>query len=874
MNQTGASSIRRQPSIVLLPLFASVLIAGLLNFDLLWRLDNVLYDVGLRLSTSEAPTDIVLIAIDEASLDQLGRWPWPRRLHAKLIRELTAAGAKAIGYDVIFAEPDPHDAAGDLDLASAVRASKRVVLPVLAEQAHIGAPLVETLPLPALTEAAASLGHVHFELDADGIARSVYLYEGLGKPHWPHFSLALAKMSGYNPIAPAKMQTTSPYVWTRSQSRLIPFAGEAGTFAHLSFGRVVTGKFDPELIKDKIVLVGVTATGLGDALPTPMSALSQPMPGIEVNANVLSAIRSQTLIEPTDLKTRLLFSLFFVLTPLLFFAFLSPRATLAFTVAAMLVALAVSFLLLSVSRLWLPPVAILLTLSLCYPIWSWRRLETAMSYLDAELARMNREPRRVESTVDLDGTTTSYLRRVHKITQMAVYDAQKRQLLSLMPTDQNDARPLSPPPSLQRNQWARLGNEMWHLFEKNDQTYAFGIVVNQPPTAATLDTIKKSVSDSLNSERDRPRGSIELLQSRIELVQNATDQLIRLREFLSASLSQLPDGILIADALGRIVLANQLASTLFNDTELARSDLLDRLEQCSESQENGWVETLGRVITNSEPAQRQGVAPNGRDVFIHLSPLSVTGAHQFGIIATFSDVTELKQSERRRSELLSFISHDLRAPLVSILAVVDLAKNDHDAPAAPWLARVKRYGEQTLELAQQFVELSRVESRESLTFREVNLVDVCANAADQIWAQAQAKDIVIQQVPCSHTLWVHGDAQMLQRAIVNLLGNAIKFSRENSAIVVIIEKIGDMAHCAVKDTGCGIADEDMSSIFERFRRLTNRESVASHGVGLGLAFVKAVASSHGGDISVESKLGSGSTFRLTLPVSAHTASVV
>ena len=98
--------------------------------DALQRADNLLYDLDARLLSRSPPPQIAIVAIDEESLSALGRWPWPRRVHAQMIERLTQAGAKVIGMDILFAEPDVHDPDGDALLARAIRAHGRVVLPV------------------------------------------------------------------------------------------------------------------------------------------------------------------------------------------------------------------------------------------------------------------------------------------------------------------------------------------------------------------------------------------------------------------------------------------------------------------------------------------------------------------------------------------------------------------------------------------------------------------------------------------------------------------------------------------------------------------------------------------------------------------------
>lgn len=119
----------------------------------LHRWDSLFYDWNLAAWSRQPADDIIIVAIDEQSLREIGRWPWSRRTHAELIRTLSAAGAKAIALDIVFAEPDATDPAADAELAAALARNGRVVLPVLNEQNYLGGQLLETLPIPALAVA-------------------------------------------------------------------------------------------------------------------------------------------------------------------------------------------------------------------------------------------------------------------------------------------------------------------------------------------------------------------------------------------------------------------------------------------------------------------------------------------------------------------------------------------------------------------------------------------------------------------------------------------------------------------------------------------------------------------------------------------------
>jgi len=167
---------------------------GLLSFfSVLERIDAVFYDKISTIQQSLPDNNIVIVAIDEESLQTLGRWPWSRSLHAELINRLHKTGSNVIGLDILFSEPQNDPFADEL-LAAAIAAHGAVILPVapVADGNVERINLVE--PLSFFRENA-RLGHVDIELDSDGIARRVFLKAGIEEPRWPAFELALAAQS-------------------------------------------------------------------------------------------------------------------------------------------------------------------------------------------------------------------------------------------------------------------------------------------------------------------------------------------------------------------------------------------------------------------------------------------------------------------------------------------------------------------------------------------------------------------------------------------------------------------------------------------------------------------------------------------------------
>ena len=262
--------------------------------------------------------------------------------------------------------------------------------------------MIETLPRPEFAANAAAMGRVHVELDEDGIARSIFLWEGVGTPAWPHFAHAVLQAAQALPPALAPRQQVPdhdltgtshprPFILARQDERRINFLGPPGFVPSLSYAQVLEGEFMPGTFQGRIVLVGATAAGMGDRLPTPVSGLRQPMPGVEFHANVIEAMRSGTLVTRQPGWIVLIASILTSIAPLFWLPRLPPLPGLLAS-GLWFVGVAGSALLLPrVAGIWLPPSAALVAVALAYPIWSWRKLESAGRFLDQELARLQHD---------------------------------------------------------------------------------------------------------------------------------------------------------------------------------------------------------------------------------------------------------------------------------------------------------------------------------------------------------------------------------------------------------------------------------------------------------------------------------------------------
>jgi CHASE2 domain-containing sensor protein len=376
-------------ALILLSLVVLIHVTGLFS-----RVDNLIFDIGQKYHVMPAPNDIVIVAIDESSLSQLGRWPWSRQIHADLIQRLKQENTLAIGLDIVFSEPDQLNPAADIALAESIQQAGNVVLPVLLETTRVNGQLIETLPLPDLAANAADLGRVHAVLDEDGIARSVYLFEGIGAPIWQHFSQAVLNVALKQPsknqfqaqTSEQDSDTKSIFSLKRQQQKRVNFRGPPGHFPTISYAQVLNGEFAEDTFKNKIVLIGATASGMNDLLSTPVSGQAQPMAGVEFHANVLDSMRTKGLIDTMPMWLSLLVLIALALLPLVWMPKLSALRGLISTLLYFVLIGLLAAILPRVLSIWIAPSAALLPVLISYPVWSWRKLEAAQRYLDQELA--------------------------------------------------------------------------------------------------------------------------------------------------------------------------------------------------------------------------------------------------------------------------------------------------------------------------------------------------------------------------------------------------------------------------------------------------------------------------------------------------------
>ncbi len=347
------------------------------------RLDLLAYDLLLPTHTAHtAATNNgqppVVVAIDDASLEALGRWPWPRELHAQMVDRLREAGASAIGIAVLFSEPDTRNPASDAALATAIARQGHVVLATAPAQQPDGriaaAPLLPTLVAPE-TSAPPRLGHVDVEIDVDGQSRYIHLMAGNGEADTPALALAVLQQAapdpGWDQLVPVDTLHHAPNRWVRAHEVLLPRMRGLPT---VSFANALQSPQMLDIVRGRAVFVGITASGLGGELVTPLAVSRATLPSVVFHAQAFEALRSQAWIARAPALWPVLLALLVVSSVALVPAWQGRR--LLWMAGLLPLPLLVSAGVLLATRTWLPPATATLALAVALACWLAGQLRT------------------------------------------------------------------------------------------------------------------------------------------------------------------------------------------------------------------------------------------------------------------------------------------------------------------------------------------------------------------------------------------------------------------------------------------------------------------------------------------------------------------
>jgi signal transduction histidine kinase len=775
--------------------------------------------------TIHAPADLVILAIDDQSLQRVGQWPWPRSVMATALDKLTQAQPRSIGLDIIYAEPStPTD---DQHLAAAIARNSRVILPAQLYETNRNSSLItEWLrPLPEFAAAARSLGHAHISPEVDGMVRSIQLSKADDRANrlWA-FGLEVLRVAeqfaaddveeqasslrfGAHriPVRDETVGSTLPGVTIiRQNEMLINFAGPAGSFRYYSIADLLDDKIPPAAFAGKIVLIGAAAESMGDSRVVPFMHYSaakrqggQEMPGVEIHANIINTIRGRLSLRALPDWLAFAVALAVIVLSALVIRWFDGWRQLVFLGLILLIILLGSYFAFS-RYLIVPPLAPMLTgFAAVIPLLLNRSL-AASRELDIKLAALVRN-------------------------QQGFLTATTRPEADFI----NNQLKLDLPQSL-----------AWKLRAVDELTA--GLLARM----SFINRILSSMGEGV-------------------LVTDLAGQIV----FANGEARQL-----FGEQTAPI--GASLADLLIERGTLDQAQLQEAIKQVAE----GRTAQLEFAIDAAEPryyslllsALMTGIEAPERT---HPATFPPASSQPLGIVALISDITKRVELDRMKTETLQLVSHELRTPLTSIQGLSDVLLK-FPVPAAESREMLNTIYAEAVRLGEtinRYLDLTRLESgAQPLHLSPVSCQQLIADCIRNLSVFAAERQIRLTAEIEPNLPTLQADAQLLTQAVSNLLSNAIKYSPpETEATVIATAKHGSLI-ISVCDQGYGIPAEARERVFEKFYRLQRDTASDVVGTGLGLPLVKEIVERHGGRITLENNPSAGTTFIIQLPLQSST----
>lgn len=371
----------------------------------------------------------------------------------------------------------------------------------------------------------------------------------------------------------------------------------------------------------------------------------------------------------------------------------------------------------------------------------------------------------------------------------------------------------------------------------------------------------KNSSDEINTLGKTLNIMSGKLEEGLEKVQQEKDK-------LKTILYKLQDSIIVLDRDRKIQFINPATEKSFH---VSLEDIKGK-SYLGLFRHREVTEIVEKVFTTNEDEKLflefSGLQKQHLDIFITLAGKD----SQQMMIILIRDMTKIRQLEQVRKEFVANVSHELKTPLTSILGFTEtlLEENVDDMRTRNrFLQIIQDEAHRLLRLVNDLLSLSKLEGNKPTDFLHKEWIALAENirlVLKRFLTQANAKSINLTfKNLCPHLPLVYYDRDGLEQILINLIDNAIKYTKEQGSVKVTLEEIGEQIKISVLDTGLGIPQEDLERIFERFYRVDKARSRQLGGTGLGLSIVKHLVEAQGGHVFVESQVGKGTNFSFTIP---------
>jgi PAS domain S-box-containing protein len=339
------------------------------------------------------------------------------------------------------------------------------------------------------------------------------------------------------------------------------------------------------------------------------------------------------------------------------------------------------------------------------------------------------------------------------------------------------------------------------------------------------------------------------------------------RQRLESIVNSTPDAVLVTDHNDNLLLTNPAAQKVFGlyDDEMIGKHISEIITQ---------EEVLALLGAEENVQQSKELEfADGKTYIATASSVEVEGK-SVGRVCVLRDVTSFKQLDVSKSEFVSTVSHDLRSPLALIQGYTSMLKmvGELNDQQASYLKKITIETEKISHLVTNLLDLGRIEAGVGLHLEKKLVDDVIHRVIATAQVQADQKRVNINsEILQTNLPYFEADQDLLQQALYNLIDNAIKYTDPGGDISISLEVDSDKVLYKVEDNGIGISPADQQNLFQKFFRVSSRGGLEEGGSGLGLAIVKSIAERHGGQVRVESQLGTGSTFFFEIPLHQNQA---
>lgn len=352
----------------------------------------------------------------------------------------------------------------------------------------------------------------------------------------------------------------------------------------------------------------------------------------------------------------------------------------------------------------------------------------------------------------------------------------------------------------------------------------------------------------------------EKVESQIEIISEEKSQ-------LSAVLSNMTDGVVVVDAEGRVVMVNPALSSFFGVDAVASQGKYF-IEVLRESK---LSEILARVreALNLQVDEVRTVSGDERIFEVHGVPILNEGVYA-GAMLVLHDITKIRRLEQVRRDFIANVSHELRTPLAAIKGFAEtlLSGGLEDVKnRTSFVKAIEQHSNRMATLVGDLLDLTAIESGQRPPQKKMfSISELMDDVMAEFATVAQKKKVALDRVALEKGLVITADRGQIQQVVTNLVENALKFTGEGGRVGVSARAMGQQIELSVKDSGIGIPSQDLPRIFERFYRVDKARSREMGGTGLGLSIVKHIVEAHGGSVRVESHIGKGSVFTVSLPI--------